>query len=111
MRLVDAVVGNTSSGILEAPSLKIGTINIGDRQKGRLKASSVIECKPSEKAIDLAFKKIFSLDFKKVLENTSSPYGTGGASQKIFDILRKLDLDKLVKKEFYDLTYSVKSNL
>ena len=110
MKLVDAVVGNTSSGILEAPSLKIGTIDIGERQKGRLKASSVIECKPSEKSIDLAFKKIFSLDFKKVLENTSNPYGTGGASQKIFDILSKLDLDKLVKKEFFDLTNSIKSS-
>ena len=64
---VDVVVGNSSSGILEAPSFKIGTINIGDRQSGRIKAESIVDCLPYKKSIKQAFRKVYSIKFQKKL--------------------------------------------
>ena len=64
LQFVDVVVGNSSSGLLEAPSFKIGSINIGDRQKGRIKAESVIDCLPDKKSINKAIKKIYSNEFR-----------------------------------------------
>lgn len=103
MKIVDGIVGNSSSGLLEAPSFKIGTINIGNRQEGRLKSKSVIDTIPDEKLIDIAFKKLFSSEFKINLENVVNPYGKGGACKKIFEIISKVDLEGITKKEFYDL--------
>lgn len=103
LQYIDAVVGNSSSGLLEAPSFKIATINIGDRQKGRLKAQSVIDCEPKLTSLSQAFKKAFSDDFNKVLASTQNPYGDGNASSRIIPVLKRgvsiLDL----KKKFYDL--------
>lgn len=100
---VDAVVGNSSSGITEAPSFKIGTINIGDRQKGRLQANSVINCGPNVIEITQALNQLYSEDFQASLIHASSPYGEGGASQKILSILKNIDLNGVLKKSFYDL--------
>ena len=86
LQFVDAVVGNSSSGLLEAPSFKIGTINIGDRQKGRIKAESVINCFPDEESIDSALKQIYLKSFQSVLNCVENPYGHGGASKNIFNI-------------------------
>ncbi|KAB2933640.1 MAG: UDP-N-acetylglucosamine 2-epimerase (hydrolyzing) [Leptonema illini] len=104
---VDAVVGNSSSGLLEAPSFKIGTINIGDRQKGRLRAQSVIDCDPERGSIKAALARLYTKDFQEALKDVSNPYGEGGATEQIIQILRKTDLRCNLKKEFFDLPFKV----
>ena len=103
LQYVDAVVGNSSSGLAEAPSFKIGTINIGDRQKGRIKASSVIDCEPNKDSILKSFEKLYSKEFQETLKTTINPYGDGCASKKIVEILKNVDLENILKKSFYDL--------
>jgi GDP/UDP-N,N'-diacetylbacillosamine 2-epimerase (hydrolysing) len=100
---VDGVVGNSSSGLAEVPSFKKGTINIGARQLGRLQASSVINCLPERQQIRAAIKTLYSQDFTASLAETSNPYGEGGASDKIIDSLRSVDLSGIIQKTFYDL--------
>lgn len=101
---VDGVVGNSSSGLLEAPAFNIGTVNIGDRQKGRLKAESVIDCAPNKNAILDAIITLYSDEFRKICVDASNPYGSGGASKSIIQILEQQDLTGITKKKFYDLT-------
>ena len=103
LQFVDGVVGNSSSGLAEAPTLKVGTINIGDRQKGRLKAKSVIDCKPTKESIQNAFKKLFSEDFQKILTTVENPYGAGDGTEKIMDVLKSHAIPEIPKKEFCDL--------
>lgn len=103
LQFVDAIVGNSSSGLTEAPSFKIGTVNIGDRQKGRLKATSVIDCDPEKKSIGNALNRLYSSEFQESLKNVKNPYGTGMASLKIIDIIKKTDISNIIKKSFYDL--------
>lgn len=103
LQFVDAVVGNSSSGLAEAPSFKIGTINIGDRQKGRLKAESVIDCEPSRESILDAFNKLYSEDFQQILKRVKNPNGNGHASEKILEVLKTVNLPEELKKGFYDL--------
>lgn len=105
LQFVDAVVGNSSSGLAEAPSFKIGTINIGDRQKGRIKGDSVIDCFPNKKSIKEAFDKLYSIKFQNILSNTYNPYGDGCASQKIIEILKNVNFDNILKKSFYDIKF------
>lgn len=100
---VDGVVGNSSSGLAEAPSFGIGTVNIGDRQAGRLKASSVIDCDPTRDGIAQALRRLRDADFVASLADTVNPYGRGGAGPAIVDVLRTVSLDGLVKKRFHDL--------
>ena len=100
---VDGVVGNSSSGIIEAPSFKIATVNIGDRQKGRLMANSIINCKFKKNEIKRSIEKIYSSKFQSQLKNTINPYGEGGATEKIVKILKTVKLKGLIKKPFYDL--------
>lgn len=103
LQYVDAVVGNSSSGLAEAPSFKIGTINIGDRQKGRIKASSLIDCEPNKGSILQAFDRLYSKEFQETLRTTINPYGDGCSSKKIVEILKSVDLKNILKKSFYDL--------
>lgn len=103
VRHVDAVVGNSSSGLTEVPSFGKGTINIGDRQRGRLKADSVIDCEPSRESIGAALAKLFSEDFQARLSSASNPYGCKGASQAIVTVLERTPFDGLLKKQFFDL--------
>ena len=103
LQFIDGVIGNSSSGLLEVPSFKIGTINIGDRQLGRIKADSVIDCKPNQKSIKKAIIKLFSEDFKKKSKLVISPYGMGGAAKKIVTELEEISLDGILKKSFYDI--------
>jgi GDP/UDP-N,N'-diacetylbacillosamine 2-epimerase (hydrolysing) len=103
LQYVDAIVGNSSSGLAEAPSFGIATINIGDRQKGRIKADSVIDCKPEKNAILDAFKKSNTQEFKNELKTVKNPYGDGCASQKIIEVLKTINLANILKKAFYDL--------
>ncbi len=99
----DGVVGNSSSGILEVPTLKKATINIGKRQLGREMAESVISCGLDSDSISKAIDDIYSKNFKVVLSKVSNPYGRGGASLKIFEEIKKSDLSSLVAKSFHDL--------
>ena len=103
---VDAVVGNSSSGLIEVPSFKKGTINIGDRQRGRIKADSVIDCKPTKHSILETIEKLYSLQFQEILKNVLNPYGTGGASARIVKKLEKVNLDNILKKKFFDIPIS-----
>tara|TARA_Y100001970_G_scaffold2704_1_gene3161 strand:+ start:13434 stop:14588 length:1155 start_codon:yes stop_codon:yes gene_type:complete len=103
LQFVDGVVGNSSSGLLEAPTFKIGTINIGDRQTGRIKADSVIDCKPNQNSVSNAIKKLYSNRFQNKLKTVDNPYGAGKATEKIMAILNKEILPNELKKEFYDL--------
>jgi len=100
---VDGVVGNSSSGLTEVPSFKKGTINIGDRQKGRLQSISVINCQATRQSIGIAIRRLYSRDFQASLSQVRNPYGTGGASDKMVKILKRCSLDGLSKKAFYDL--------
>jgi GDP/UDP-N,N'-diacetylbacillosamine 2-epimerase (hydrolysing) len=100
---VDGVVGNSSSGLLEVPSFRKGTINIGDRQNGRLMADSVINCAPTQSSIADALQRLFSSQFQAGLPQVTNPYGKGGASDIILDVIRTTSLDGIVKKRFYDI--------
>ena len=102
LRLADAVVGNSSSGILEAPAVGVPSINIGDRQLGRLRAASIIDCPADSAAILAALENIFAGRFHP---NPSlvPPYGLGGASGRIAGTLQKIDLRQAFPKYFHDL--------
>jgi GDP/UDP-N,N'-diacetylbacillosamine 2-epimerase (hydrolysing) len=100
---VDGIVGNSSSGLAEVPSFKKGTINIGDRQRGRLRAASVIDCSPDQDSIREALKRLYSPEFQAQLLEVENPYGNGGASRAIVRRLESQSLDNLLKKHFYDL--------
>tara|TARA_Y100000590_G_scaffold470373_1_gene664250 strand:+ start:2788 stop:3948 length:1161 start_codon:yes stop_codon:yes gene_type:complete len=101
---IDGVVGNSSSGLLEVPSFKKGTINIGDRQRGRIKAKSIINCEPNKTAISKALKKLYSKSFQKSLGAVINPYGDGGASTAIVNILENVSIKGILKKPFFDLS-------
>jgi GDP/UDP-N,N'-diacetylbacillosamine 2-epimerase (hydrolysing) len=103
MKYVDAVVGNSSSGLAEAPSMGVATINIGDRQKGRLLASSVISCEPTVQSMREALSTVFKPSFKSTLKGIKNPYGSGGASKKIVEIIKNHELKNLLKKSFFNL--------
>jgi GDP/UDP-N,N'-diacetylbacillosamine 2-epimerase (hydrolysing) len=99
---VDGVVGNSSSGLAEVPSFKKGTINIGDRQRGRLQAASIINCEPIRQSIEGALKRLYSADFQVTLNQVLNPYGEGGASEKIIASIKSALLEDILKKRFYD---------
>ena len=103
LQFMDGVVGNSSSGLLEAPSFKIGTINIGDRQKGRLKAESVIDCAPTKESILQAIDRLYSPEFRRTLSVADNPYGTSNPSSAIISILKQVAPDTLLKKSFLDV--------
>lgn len=105
MRYVDFILGNSSSGIVEAPSLNVPTINIGERQKGRVRGNSIIDVKPLEEEIFKAVRIAQNMDRKKI----NNPYDQGGAAQKIYDVLKDyLENNKInLKKEFYDIKFSL----
>ena len=116
LKYVDFMIGNSSSGLIEAPSFKIGTINIGDRQNGRIKAESVVDCLPNKKSIKRAIKIIYSNKFQKLLKNVKNPYllenvknpnGNLFTSQKIVKVLKTVKLDNILKKTFFDIKFSL----
>lgn len=107
MKLVDGVVGNSSSGLAEAPSMAVGTVNIGDRQRGRLQASSVIDCLPEQQAILEAIKKLYTEEYRRALSTTINPYGSGGASEQIVHVLKEYPIEGILKKSFYDTDVTV----
>lgn len=109
LQYVNGVIGNSSSGLIEAPSFKIGTINIGDRQKGRIKALTVIDSLPLESNIEKAISKLLSKKFRNSLRNSKNPYDSFGGfvSKKIKNIILNSSLDDIIKKEFYNINYTL----
>ena len=99
VQYVDAVVGNSSSGIIEVPSFKKPTVNIGSRQKGRIQAESIINCEPKKDDILKAIQQCYEKDFSDIV----NPYEQENTSQKILDIIKKFDLNNILQKEFYDI--------
>lgn len=102
MKLCEAVIGNSSSGVLEAPALKVPTINIGDRQKGRVRTTSIIDCEPSQDSIIAALKAIYKNTFRANLQHMTIPFEKKGTSGRIKEIIRNADLTAILKKKFFD---------
>lgn len=102
MRIADVVIGNSSSGIVEAPPLKVATVNIGTRQDGRLRASSILDCPERADAITAAIRQALSPGFRAGLEHTVSLYGDCDASMAIREILATAVLPTILAKKFYD---------
>ena len=100
---VDLVLGNSSSGIIETPLLKKPSINIGDRQLGRVKCDSTLDTKPNTKDILRSIKKTFSKSFLKDIEKIQSPYEKTNTSKNIFNVLINLKIKGIIKKKFYDM--------
>lgn len=104
MRYADVVVGNSSSGIIEAPALKVPTINIGDRQKGRIQASSVINCRAERHEIREALELALSPAFKNKAAHSVNPYDGDSTSERIVaEITQALAAGIDVKKTFFDI--------
>lgn len=102
MRIVDIVVGNSSSGILEAPSFGVPTVNIGNRQTGRIKAASIIDCEPEQTAIISACHKALSNQFKSMALKVDNPYRQKGTASRIKKIIKHMNTINL-QKSFYDV--------
>lgn len=102
LQFVDAVVGNSSSGIIEAPSFNVPTVNIGDRQKGRICAESVIDCEPKQKMILNAIETALSIDFQERLKKVKNPYEQVDTANRIMEVLKTADINSIIKKEFFN---------
>lgn len=103
------VIGNSSSGIIEAPCLHVPTVNVGDRQKGRMMPGSVLCCEPNRDAIVEAVKKATSPGFRESVKTMENPFGDGTASEKMVEVMRMAfaqrgEID--VMKSFYDIEVS-----
>ena len=102
VRFADVVIGNSSSGIVEVPTLKVPTVNIGDRQRGREQAASVVDCRPWADDIRAAIANVLRPDFRRSLAGVTNPYEQEGTAEKIIAVLRSADT-RFLKKRFYDI--------
>lgn len=98
-----AVIGNSSSGLVEAPSFGIPTLNIGDRQKGRARGGSIVDIAATYQDIKSGLQKALSADFRQIAASAKNPYEKTNTLQNIFDVLKNYPLDNIVKKHFYDI--------
>jgi len=96
-------IGNSSSGLIEVPTFNVPTINIGDRQRGRVAGTTVIQCEGTYEDIKKSIERARSLEFKRICREAQNPYGNGGSSEKIFSVLRDYPLTNLLNKSFVDL--------
>lgn len=103
LRFVDVVIGNSSSGIVEVPSFHIPTINIGTRQKGRIKAKSVIDCSTEESDIVKTLETVLSPEFFNTIKNIPNPYEKENTVENIKQTLKTVSLENLYQKRFYDI--------
>lgn len=103
MKHCAAVVGNSSSGILEAPFFQMGTVNIGNRQQGRIMPPSVVNCGAQHHLIRQALATVLSEEFRQRLPHMENPYGNGAFAQPVLEILKATDLNALIPKSFFDL--------
>ena len=102
---VNAVVGNSSSGIIEAPSFNVPTVNIGDRQKGRVQPSSVINCSPDKEEVLSALTKGLTQEFRESIQGMVNPYEKEDTVRSIVEILKSSDVENLLKKGFNDVDF------
>jgi len=104
LKYATLVIGNSSSGLIEAPSFGIPTVNIGDRQKGRLQAESVINCEPVKANIQKAIEFALSEEFENIARNQVNPYGDGNTSKMIVETIKDYIINKKInlKKKFHD---------
>ncbi|MBL6841445.1 MAG: UDP-N-acetylglucosamine 2-epimerase (hydrolyzing) [Pelagibacterales bacterium] len=108
LQYVDFIIGNSSSGLLEAPSFKLASINIGDRQKGRIKARSIVDCLPNKKSISKAINIVYSKKFKNSLKKVKNPYYKNGyPSKKIVKVLKTVQLVNILKKKFFNIKFDI----
>jgi|TARA_R110001583_G_scaffold134425_1_gene286149 UDP-N-acetylglucosamine 2-epimerase (non-hydrolysing) len=105
LHYVDAIIGNSSSGIVEAPTFKVPSINIGNRQKGRIRAESVIDVLADENEIIQAINRTYTTEYKNILASVVNPYGQGESSTQVLNILKNINLASLQTKSFYDVSY------
>ena len=103
MNQVDLVIGNSSSGLLEAPFLQVPSLNIGIRQTGRLKAKSVFDSGYETEEIERKINKILNQSSQDLISYSDNPYGDGGATDKILNILKKIEIPISLEKSFFDL--------
>lgn len=103
LKYCTAIVGNSSSGIIEAPSLHTATINIGDRQKGRIQAASVVNSDVNHQALLDAFERVKDSEFTNNLKGIKNPYGEGNTAEKICSVLERTHFKGLLTKGFYDI--------
>ena len=104
LRIADVMVGNSSSGIIEAPSFKLPVVNIGDRQRGRVRAANVIDCGVQQQEISKALDQALSREFRESLKDLVNPYRRGRTSSQIVSVLKEIQLgEALIKKRFQDL--------
>lgn len=102
LKYCELVIGNSSSGLIEAPTFNVPTINIGNRQQGRIAGDTVIHCDGDKDSITRALKLANSTDFKEKCRVANNPYGQGNSSQRILDIILTCPLTNMVYKRFYD---------
>lgn len=107
LKNAEMMIGNSSSGIIEGPSAHIPTINIGNRQKARVRADSIIDCKPVKEEIAAAMKKAMTAEFKAIARNTASPFGDGNVSSKIYSAITDYlkTGSRGIEKSFYDIEF------
>ena len=105
MKHATAVIGNSSSGIIEAPAFKIPAVNIGDRQKGRIQAASTLNCLPDAKAIQQTMGNALSPVFQVNLSGVSNPYDRPGTCSRIVGLLEKIDIFGFTQKTFHDVSF------
>lgn len=103
VKLADVVIGNSSSGLIEAPALGVPTVNIGDRQKGRLRSASVIDCPDNSLAIAEAVARAMSAEFQTAAQQAEPAYGRGGVADQMAEVLARVDLTRLSTKPFHDI--------
>ncbi len=103
MKHVQAVVGNSSSGIIEAPSLGVTTVNIGDRQMGRVQSRSVINCRPVKSEITKAITKVLSNEFRQAIKDSPNPYEKEKTSSVIMKTIKMFNWKNALMKRFHDL--------
>ena len=103
LNIIDGLVGNSSSGICEAPTFNIGTVNIGERQKGRLRCKSIVDVDEETKNIEKAIELILSEEFKNQIKDVINPYQNNNTAKNILNILTDLNLSNITKKKFFDI--------
>jgi len=103
MKQVAAVVGNSSSGIVEVPSFGIPTLNIGDRQKGRIQAESTYNCLPDKDSVFIGLDMVLSKEFRELASKVHNPYEKGNTAEEIFKVISTYPIEQLNQKHFYDI--------
>ncbi|MEA5459177.1 UDP-N-acetylglucosamine 2-epimerase [Arcicella sp. LKC2W] len=103
IKYASVVIGNSSSGVIEVPSFKVPTVNIGDRQKGRASAKTVIDCETTQEEVTEAINKAISPEFQAFCQTVENIYGQGNTTEQIIEILKRFQGEINLKKSFYDL--------